>query len=329
MFKKFRAKANNPIDPIKYLVEYPGLWRMNEYQRRDMTISCNDTDYIKKVPGAGKVTKHSGKDVQLMHNGLSMKLGGYHGDWMAQIITTLKGHHEPQEEKAFYEVLKRLESGASMIELGSFWSYYSLWFNKALKQARNICCEPDPQNMKIGKENAALNHLDDVIFVESAAGEVDGEMTDVVMDSDPSKKVHVPIRTVDSLAKEYGLDMVDLLHMDVQGFELSALKGAQKLITAKKIRFLFVSTHHYFFSGKANTHQECLHFIKQNGGHIVASHTILESFSGDGLIVASFDVRDKDFSIEMSINHTDNSLFRSYEEDIALLADLCRNESIV
>lgn len=209
-----------------------------------------------------------------------------------------------------------------MIELGSFWAYYSVWFNAANKDARVICCEPDPANMKIGQTNAKLNDVKGLTFVASAAGSADGETIEVVMDSDPTKSKQVPIRSVDSLVKEHNFEKLDLLHMDVQGFEMDALRGAEETIKAGKLRFVFVSTHHYFFSGKANTHQECLHFIRQHGGHIIMSHTIAESFSGDGLIVASFDERDKDFTIESSVNHTDQSLFRSYEEDIALLAQL-------
>jgi hypothetical protein len=69
------------------------------------------------------------------------------------------------------------------------------------------------------------------------------------------------------------------------------------------------------------THADCLAFIKDRGGHIITSHTIPESFSGDGLIVASFDDKDKNFFVETSLNHTDKALFRPYEEDIQTLID--------
>ena len=325
---RIKKNTKKVLDPIDYLLEVPGLWRLNELQRRDMTTSCRDTDYIKKVSAAGEIIKRKNTKVQVMHNGLEMVLGGYHGSWMADIITDLKGHHEPQEEKVFYEVLKRLDAGATMIELGSFWSYYSIWFNKAIENAKNICCEPDPNNMLIGKRNAELNETKDLHFVQSAAGAENGVSIDVVMDSDPSKNVNVPIRTVDSLVAEFKLDKLDLLHMDVQGFEMPALVGALDTIKAGKLRFLFVSTHHYFFSGKANTHQECLHYLKENGAHIISSHTIAESFSGDGLIVASFSDEDEDFEVTTSMNHTDRSLFRPYEEDVALLAALYRDTII-
>jgi hypothetical protein len=75
-------------------------------------------------PGPGKVISFEGKPVQIMHNGLRVVAGGYYGDWMTRIIERLHGHHEPQEEAVFHEILKLLPPDATMLELGGFWSYY-------------------------------------------------------------------------------------------------------------------------------------------------------------------------------------------------------------
>lgn len=303
---------------VELLKTTPGVWRMTEKERMEMTISCRDTDYIKKVKDAGQLKKINGREVQVMFNGLLVENNGYNGEWMSQIIKTLHGHHEPQEEKIFYEVIKRLGPGSTMMELGAFWAYYSLWFNHDIKDAQNICCEPDPANLALGKRNAELNNAN-LTFVNSAGGSQDKKMTEVMMESEPRPN-RVPIRSVDGLMAEYGWKKLDLLHMDIQGFELDALDGALNTIQAGKLRFLFVSTHHYLISDNPNTHGECLDFIRKHGGTVIASHTVPESFSGDGLIVASFDKADADFKVETSLNHSDGSLFRSSEEDVAILA---------
>lgn len=326
MFRKAKSESVKPaVNALDFLIAAPGLWNLNEFERRDLTISCRDTDYIKKVKGAGSITVIDSEKCQLMHDGTIVALGGYHGEWMADIITKLQGHHEPQEEKLFHEVLKRIGPNATMIEFGCFWAYYSLWFNRAIKNATNICCEPDPHNIKIGKRNVKLNSAKGFTFMQTAAGTDDGETITINLDSDPSTKSEVVVRTVDSIAKEKNIDFLDMLHLDVQGFELDALVGAKSMISAGKVRFLFVSTHHYSISQRANIHQECLDFIKEQGGHIIASHTVAESFSGDGLIVASFSDEDKDFTVETSICHTDKSLFRPVETDVALLVDYINN----
>ena len=313
---------------LDVLLSEEGVWAKDMNARIAMTIACRDTDYIPKVNDAGQTKVVEGEKVQVMHNGLLVKSGGYHGDWMSHIIKTLKGHHEPQEEKVFYEIVKKLPNKPTMIELGSFWAYYSLWVNKEKNSALNICCEPDKTNMGIGKVNARINKAKNIKFYDVASGKTDGEVVDLVMDSDPSKTEKVTIRTVDSLMKENKLRKLDLLHLDIQGVELDALEGAIETIKQGKLRFLIVSTHHYFFSGDPLTHQKCIDFIRHNGGHIVASHTVLESSSGDGLIAASFDSKDKGFKIDVSVNHTDDSLFRSYERDLAILINYYDTQTV-
>jgi hypothetical protein len=44
-----------------------------------------------------------------------------------------------------------------MIELGAFWSFYSMWFNKEVENAINYMVEPDSFNLGQGKRNFKLN----------------------------------------------------------------------------------------------------------------------------------------------------------------------------
>ena len=329
MFKKIRTKntendAVAVVDPVDILLSAPNIGRMTNEQRKAMTTSCHDTDYIPKVENAGQVIRRKGKDIQVLHNGIVVEADGYVGEWMTEIIKDLRGHHEPHEEKAFYEVFERIDSGATMIELGSYWAYYSLWFSKRIKNARNICLEPDPKNIALGKRNAKLNGNSGIDFLKGAISSQQGGVIPISLDSNPSKVVDIPAFSVDGIMKMKKIEKLDLLHMDVQGFELETLKGVEETIKSGKLRFLFVSTHHYLFSRSVNTHADCLTFIKKRGGHIISSHTIPESFSGDGLIVASFDERDKDFTVDTSINHTDAALFRTYEDDLQILIDAYR-----
>jgi hypothetical protein len=74
-----------------------------------------------------------------------------------------------------------------------------------------------------------------------------------------------------------------------------------------------VSTHDLSITGSATTHQQVLDILLWSGAHIIAEHTISESFSGDGLIVASFDPRDKDLVVDLSRNRSRNSLFGEWE----------------
>ena len=60
-----------------------------------------------------------------MHNGLLIEKDSYCGPWMTEIIRSLRGFHEPQEELVFAKILDRLarsDESPAIIELGCWWS---------------------------------------------------------------------------------------------------------------------------------------------------------------------------------------------------------------
>ncbi len=315
-----KTQRQDLLKPAKKLLEGAPDMSISAEERAKMTLACQDSDYIPKIKNAGKSMVVNGTTVQVMHNGIYVKKGAYQGEWQAKVIEGLKGNHEPQEEKVFYEVLKKISPGGIILELGSWWSYYSMWFLKSIKEAKAICCEPDPDNLGIGKTNMKLNNFSsptDVTFYQSAAGFTDGKI--ISFTTEKKQKKDVPVRTVDSILDEQKIEKLDVLHMDIQGAELAALKGAKRSIQKGKIRFVFVSTHHYVISNDPLVHQKCLDFIINSGGYIISEHTVAESCSGDGLIVASFKPEDKNFKVEQSLHNTNGPLFRSPEKDVALL----------
>ncbi len=287
---------------------------VGESARAALTISCRDSDVIPKHPQAGQIEKDAdGKQWQIMHNGLRVEYGCYHGQYMADIITALRGHHEPQEEFAFWEVLKCLGGMPTMVELGSFWAYYSLWFRHTFPHGHNFMYEPDANHLAAGQRHFVKNGV--AGYFEQVAAGLDGSAS--FMDETLGALRVVPTKSVATICRERDIQFLDLLHMDVQGAELTALIGAEPVIAANKVRFVFVSTHHHLISGDPLTHQKCLYWLKDHGAHILCEHAVNESFSGDGLIVASFMPQDRDKTISVSYCRQSKSLFRELEFDLA------------
>ena len=52
------------------------------------------------------------------------------------------------------------------------------------------------------------------------------------------KKEEVKITTIDRYCEENGIGKIDFLKLDIEGHELSALRGAEKMIAGKKISFI-------------------------------------------------------------------------------------------
>jgi FkbM family methyltransferase len=294
---------------------YPGA-----DSRIRMTISCDDCRHIPKVPLAGQTREENGTRVQIMHNGIRVVEGGYHGGWMAEIIRRLKGHHEPQEEFAFSEILRHARPGGTMIELGAFWAYYSLWFAQAVPGSRCVLVEPDPNNLAIGKTNFSLNGVSGE-FQQASVGRISTPPRPFPCESDGQYRP-LPELCVDDLIRDHRLPRVELLLADIQGAELRMLEGAAESVRRGLIRFVFVSTHHHCISGDPLTHQKCLQLVRDLGGHVLVEHSVAESFSGDGLLVASFDPADRSLPpIAVSRNRTSCSLFPEVEYDLAAAWD--------
>ena len=301
------------------------MFEFHLQRRVDLTTSCRDADAIPKVVGAGDVVEHDGVRAQRMHNGVLVVEGCYYGAWMTEVIRRLRGHHEPQEEAAFHAVVERLRADPppepTMVELGSFWAYYALWFAHALSGARLVLVEPDPAHREAGRANLELNGASGRL-VNAAVGLPDGTRATLRMESDGAER-EVDVVSVDGLMAREDLTRIDLLLCDTQGAELAMLEGAGEALRAGRIRFLVVSTHHHSISGDALTHQRCLRALRELGAHVVAEHTVSESFSGDGLVVASMDPRDRDLHVELSRARARDSLFGELEEDLAAALAEC------
>lgn len=290
--------------PVPLIINYP----LSISERLNLTVSCADCAGIPKVDEAGTIQEENGIKVQIMHEGTRVIAGGYYGQWMSEVIERLRGHHEPQEELIFHTLLKQARSGTLMVELGSYWAYYSNWYLGEVENSRVVCVEPDENRMLVGKKNIALNNRD-AIFHLAAVGGKSCNVDDFVRESDGTR-VNIPVWDFAKLQEEINYQSIELLHMDVQGAELPFLESIAHAAYRDKIRFIVISTHHESISGSATTHRDCLKLLIELGAFILCEHAVDESFSGDGLIVASFRVEDSNLSIpSISLCPPEQSLF--------------------
>ena len=245
-------------------------------QRIKLTSSCTDCEFIPKVHNAGQVVYQEGNKLQTMFNGLKIHYDSYHSPWMNQIISNLNGHHEPQEELVFYHLMKLLPNDANMIELGCAWAYYSMFFKSMAGAGLNICIEPNSEKLAKGIANVTLNNfdLDRFNFLRGFIGdryEVGARFVD--WDGTESWMPQYSIEKLISDSDAY----FDIIHSDIQGAELDMLNGAISVLD--RIGFFVISTH-------GDKHPKCKHFLTKHDFTILVEHSIEESVSADGLILA-------------------------------------------
>ena len=218
-------------------------------------ISDPNNLFIVRDENAGTIVDGS----IIMHNGIKIEKDCYYDDF-SKIFVLNKGVHEPSEERMFKMILDDIPEGGTMIELGSYWAFYSIWFNKTIKNAKNYCIEPDLNNLNTGKRNSLLNDAN-LDFTQGFIGK---------------NEVNIC-----NFAKEKNIADIHILHSDIQGFELQMLQDAVPLLIAQKIKYLFISTH------SDSIHYDCIDLLKTNNYAIIASADFdTETFCFDGIIVA-------------------------------------------
>lgn len=199
----------------------------------------------------------------LLHNGNRVSIEGefsYYGDF-SRILELNRGVHEPLEEYVFQQVLERLGERPRMLELGAYWAHYSMWLKRKQPMADVTLVEPEAFNLAVGQHNFEINGYR-------------GEFL--------QKKVGRGHFSVDEFLDERQMERLDILHSDIQGFELEMLEGCSKSLARRAIDYLFISTH------SQKLHTSVTQLVEAAGYRLeISSDYDSETTSYDGLIFAS------------------------------------------
>jgi len=231
--------------------------------RIDDVMNGPDNADIERVENAGKIIDNC----LIMHNGIKVDPMSYYSYPLLQMLIDNKSVHEPQEEKVFQEVLKSLPKMGDkmMMELGAYWSFYSMWFLQNFPKADCFMVEPEKENLFYGKRNFQLNQMKGK-FIQAGIGKKLDHNNNII--------------TVDSICKQNKIEFLDILHSDIQGYEYEMLLGSEKLLSEKKVGYVFISTH------SNELHEQCYNLLKNKYNmHLVASANLDESYSWDGILV--------------------------------------------
>lgn len=142
--------------------------------------------------------------------------------------------------------LRRQIGQGSIVTGGAFIGDFLPALHDALSdEARIICFEPVPMNFEALSETVRLNGLDRVEAHNVAVSDEDGDMTMMITrpsgkpiaagerivedrEADGERYISIPTRQIDALVPETA--DVSILHLDVEGHEEMALRGAAALL---------------------------------------------------------------------------------------------------
>jgi FkbM family methyltransferase len=147
--------------------------------------------------------------------------------------------------------------------------------------------EPDPVSFTKLTENLALNAFTNVTTWKLGLGEVPGALTmnvnspgnrggNRIASTRPTpESFAIEIDTIDGLVERQDISRIDLIKIDVEGFELSVLKGARKTLQRLRPK-LFVELADRHLQEHGSTSAELIAFLRREGYRVSHAVTGLE-----------------------------------------------------
>jgi FkbM family methyltransferase len=175
---------------------------------------------------------------------------GPHSQWV--------GTYELPKQIAFAAAIK---PGSVILDVGSHVGFFTLLASVlAGETGRVVALEPNPRNLSYLKRHVQMNDLKNVTIIEAAASDRRGAAWfDFGVNSTAgsiAQSGEIVVRTVrlDDLYESGIIPRIDILKMDIEGAELSALLASQELVRDSR-PIIFLETH------GAKQHEGCLELL--------------------------------------------------------------------
>jgi len=158
---------------------------------------------------------------------------------------------EKYEEKFSEAMLSQVQEGDIAWDIGANVGFYT---NRLLKrvggQGRVCAFEPSPGSVQ--KLMERFGEHDNINIFNYALGEEDGEINMLFDENDPTSVTNkisldggdkVKVMAVDSVILLQGVPTPNVVKIDVEGHELSVIKGMKKVLQNKSLRCVAIEVH--------------------------------------------------------------------------------------
>jgi FkbM family methyltransferase len=188
-----------------------------------------------------------------------------------------EGEYEPQTTDL---IIDNLNEGDTFIDLGGNEGYYSiLASDKVGKRGKVFCIEPQSRLWDVISKNINKNECYNVCILPYAVAEKREEISITLSPSINTgsssivkqarrkfwKRERINCATLDELFPSDGYSKIELLKIDIEGFEFFALKGAIDLLKRKAFKNIIVEFHPSQLKALGQSADEIYAFLDKYG----------------------------------------------------------------
>lgn len=184
------------------------------------------------------------------------------------------GVFEPWESTAIRAYLK---PGMTFVDVGANVGYYTLMGASSVGSGGQVIAfEPSPYAFGRLHETIERNRISQVQLVSAGLGEESGELrlfmpnqkgnhTPTMVPNGGGYPVRVPVLRLDDYLTESRIEVVDLMKIDVEGFEPNVIRGATRYLERGKIRAILCEFNEAWLEANNSSVQSLFRLIVSYG----------------------------------------------------------------
>jgi FkbM family methyltransferase len=185
----------------------------------------------------------------------------------------LTGMYEPPLSRLLARWLPR---DAVVVDAGANWGYFTLLCAGLARTGRILAIEPDPRQHARLAANVRLNAFAHATPIAAAAGATRGRVrlagygpdddnrgTSRVATDAETAALDVECLGIDAITA--GLPRIDLVKIDVEGFELEVLRGLEDGLARRRIRVIVLELHPGLLARRGATPDACVSLLEEHG----------------------------------------------------------------
>lgn len=163
------------------------------------------------------------------------------------------GRYEVEKHKALNAYLK---PGGTFVDVGVNKGDFSLRAARIVGDAGKVMAfEPAPDNCEWIRRSIGLNDYSNITLHEMALSDADGTATLFISNTSgwhslaeerkaaSAAEIEVPTRKLDTVLADSGNGSVDVMKIDVEGAEMSVLRGAEAVLSSNDDMTLLIDIH--------------------------------------------------------------------------------------